>query len=248
LEQKIQEVELKRKSDSGSGTADPLDAFMHDLKSGVADVQKMKSKAKDLVEDQNRLLKLINMAKPFGVTFPANQDSSPSAGKSNDLPTQASMERKTKTTIIFGPRRGLSVSAKKSLTVSKPVKPASQSQPVVINLAKDEEELKIEPMDLGIPIPVRPPTSATKECGIAVEETSIRVEKRTNPIKINSGSESDPGGTEEEMPKRKLRRNRQPKKPMSTEYDSTNPDYSVWVPPADQCGDGKTKLNEKLGY
>ncbi|XP_060067559.1 kanadaptin-like [Ylistrum balloti] len=31
-------------------------------------------------------------------------------------------------------------------------------------------------------------------------------------------------------------------------YDSTDPDYAVWVPPSNQSGDGKTHLNDKFGY
>jgi hypothetical protein len=30
--------------------------------------------------------------------------------------------------------------------------------------------------------------------------------------------------------------------------DEERPDYSTWVPPTGQSGDGKTKLNEKYGY
>lgn len=30
--------------------------------------------------------------------------------------------------------------------------------------------------------------------------------------------------------------------------DAKKEDYNMWVPPKDQTGDGKTKLNERFGY
>lgn len=38
------------------------------------------------------------------------------------------------------------------------------------------------------------------------------------------------------------------KKVKSAEYDSSDPDYAVWLPPDNQAGDGKTFLNAKFGY
>ncbi|KFV44646.1 Kanadaptin, partial [Gavia stellata] len=35
---------------------------------------------------------------------------------------------------------------------------------------------------------------------------------------------------------------------FSSQYPDDDPDYCVWIPPADQSGDGKTHLNEKYGY
>ncbi len=32
------------------------------------------------------------------------------------------------------------------------------------------------------------------------------------------------------------------------DYDTSDPDYAVWQPPAGQTGDGRTSLNDKLGY
>ncbi|XP_012776794.3 kanadaptin isoform X2 [Maylandia zebra] len=35
---------------------------------------------------------------------------------------------------------------------------------------------------------------------------------------------------------------------LSAQYPQDDPDYSVWVPPAGQTGDGRTHLNDKYGY
>ena len=34
----------------------------------------------------------------------------------------------------------------------------------------------------------------------------------------------------------------------SLEYDASDPKYALWVPPKEQTGDGRTSLNDKLGY
>lgn len=31
-------------------------------------------------------------------------------------------------------------------------------------------------------------------------------------------------------------------------YDEDDPNYDTWVPPSEQSGDGRTSLNDKLGY
>nr|XP_045583117.1 kanadaptin-like isoform X2 [Procambarus clarkii] len=38
------------------------------------------------------------------------------------------------------------------------------------------------------------------------------------------------------------------KQEKSRKYDEDNPNYDTWTPPQRQSGDGRTKLNEKLGY
>ena len=32
------------------------------------------------------------------------------------------------------------------------------------------------------------------------------------------------------------------------DYDASDEKYATWVPPSNQTGDGRTSLNEKLGY
>ncbi|XP_041350933.1 kanadaptin-like isoform X2 [Gigantopelta aegis] len=35
---------------------------------------------------------------------------------------------------------------------------------------------------------------------------------------------------------------------LKDDYDVSDPDYAVWMPPKGQCGDGRTHLNDKFGY
>lgn len=48
--------------------------------------------------------------------------------------------------------------------------------------------------------------------------------------------------------RRLLLRNEKALERTKAQYDTSDPNYSVWVPPEDQSGDGTTKLNAKLGY
>ena len=62
---------------------------------------------------------------------------------------------------------------------------------------------------------------------------------------------SVPTNTQEEEPPKKKRRRRRKKKskqPQREHDDSNEDEASVWVPPQNQTGDGKTSLNAKFGY
>ncbi|OXB72946.1 UNVERIFIED_CONTAM: hypothetical protein H355_001913 [Colinus virginianus] len=55
------------------------------------------------------------------------------------------------------------------------------------------------------------------------------------------------GDTSEEVKKTNTTSKVQPPF-FSSQYPDDDPDYCIWIPPADQSGDGKTHLNEKYGY
>ena len=44
-------------------------------------------------------------------------------------------------------------------------------------------------------------------------------------------------------PKKKER-----KKAKRKKYDEDDPNYDTWMPPLHQSGDGRTSLNDRLGY
>ena len=76
-------------------------------------------------------------------------------------------------------------------------------------------------------------------------------EDEEDEVSIDEVVERDSGSSAPEKPKsRKRVRHRKTgvTKEVKYDYDADDPKYSTWLPPSNQKGDGKTALNEKLGY
>ncbi|XP_014878663.1 kanadaptin [Poecilia latipinna] len=66
-----------------------------------------------------------------------------------------------------------------------------------------------------------------------------------------AGGEAEPPAAAAGPNSRKKKRVMGPSRPpvqLSGQYPQDDPDYSVWLPPAGQTGDGRTHLNDKYGY
>ncbi|KAM6969653.1 kanadaptin [Tautogolabrus adspersus] len=65
-----------------------------------------------------------------------------------------------------------------------------------------------------------------------------------------AGADTEPAA--EPSPKKNVKKKAigpsRPPVQLSGQYPEDDPDYCVWVPPADQSGDGRTHLNDKYGY
>nr|XP_043904031.1 kanadaptin [Solea senegalensis] len=82
------------------------------------------------------------------------------------------------------------------------------------------------------------------DCAEAVEQEP---EHQSNKATVTSSPKSKAA---EPSPKNK-KRVMGPSKPpvqLSGQYPEDDPDYSVWLPPTGQSGDGRTHLNDKYGY
>lgn len=65
----------------------------------------------------------------------------------------------------------------------------------------------------------------------------------------NESSEKWKDDEEQQEPKiQTTKKRRREQKKMYCDQDVHADNYSTWVPPSDQAGDGKTSLNEKYGY
>nr|XP_020470200.1 kanadaptin [Monopterus albus] len=79
-----------------------------------------------------------------------------------------------------------------------------------------------------------------------------RSNKALGPSRPESRAEGEGKAATESRPRKNVKqRVMGPSKPpvqLSAQYPEDDPDYSMWVPPTGQTGDGRTHLNDKYGY
>ncbi|KAM4542109.1 kanadaptin isoform 3-T3 [Odontesthes bonariensis] len=83
----------------------------------------------------------------------------------------------------------------------------------------------------------------------AVQQLPLRSSKSAAPRSPESTAEGEKEPPADPSPKKKkVMGPSRPPVQLPGQYPEDDPDYSVWLPPAGQTGDGRTHLNEKYGY
>ena len=306
-EQQEVEVELKKVQERNSraekmSDQNDLDRYLAELKKGAqvdkGSVTKLKVKLNQLSIEKERLVKLINIAKPINMP---------------ELKTDQNNITKPKSGIMIGKIRSKGFVGKiKNVTkdsISKPiVVPAERTK--VLEAFLQEDEVKSKKMKLTddnevdddddmvkpISYEIHKPTEPVKKNRIGYQDQNLKPkvnserklgptvpdhlkealekspEEETGDEKPNKEAttaqsteqtefEQEPEDVSEEsddVVKRK-RGDRGSKRRAKLEESITeekeefykvgmDSKYDVWLPPENQSGDGKTSLNEKLGY
>jgi len=288
-------VEKKALAEKRSAAGD-LDSYLAELKKGAQvdkeTVTKLKVKVSELCKEKDKLVKMINIAKPTNLP---------------DLQTSATVQ-KPKVGVMVGrrPGKGLGLTAKmktvSSESVPKPIVVKSDEIKVLeAFLEKDEvetkmklgEEREIKPIGYDEKKPAKHEPSKKERIGagdtasvvmkgpeipahikeamaqnLEAEESVKKQESSVEPsvenkvlgtldVLSNHTEVPDQEFESEEDKKRKrgdrgTKRNKKICKEQDPEDSfyklGEDRQYDVWLPPQGQTGDGKTSLNDKLGY
>lgn len=78
---KIEKAEQLEKSKNEKESADPLDEFMSDLKTGVTELSKWKKRKKEIIQERIQITKLMRVLKPIELPSLVMQSGPQSVGK-----------------------------------------------------------------------------------------------------------------------------------------------------------------------
>ncbi|KAJ8666909.1 hypothetical protein QAD02_008571 [Eretmocerus hayati] len=246
-QQKANEKEVDDSSE------DALDAFMSSLGSSTFDKTEMRRMKIDLInlrKEEMQLLKLINIAKP--ANLPPLKPYVP-----NEEKISRKRSEDTKSEVCQKIRKKVPL---------KVVDDASESSE--INLGNDAYKMPSEE-NPGTEAPEKTrkelmeneeESSSSERVTRELPDAEISCEQENYPendetpssddvYRILEGSDVSTDNLSKKTKKAKKSHHKKEKVVQkSYDGDEFREDYSMWLPPVNQSGDGKTSLNEKFGY
>lgn len=290
LETELKEALLRKEKADKRSQSNDLDNYLAELKKGAQvdkeTVQKLKMKILSLNQDQERLTKLINIARP--ASMPELKSSSKpdkpqlsgimigKRGSKGLLGKVKTVDKDNKTPVFCHTTDTKVLEA--FLSESDPVKPKRK------HLEDEDEEGESELQPIGYETRPEPKpkerigdTSVNKTPRVlgpaTPDDLSTRINDTSEPMNQDEPTaEPRTAGTQSSLPpsylgsqaeedseeKRKRGdRGTKRRKKVDEEEEEEKEDYykvgmdrkyDVWLPPTNQTGDGRTSLNDKLGY
>lgn len=280
----IQDIEAKLEKAKADEAAmenddiDALDAYMSAIKSGVMDTKtkmKLKRRLMELKQEELKLKKLVNIAKPADMPELKRPEMVPKTSESKSVKP------------LIGKMKGVHAFKKfeKPVVKSVPCSKLEHEEDVVEEEEEEEEdekEVNFE-KDKSTEEKVSKDVKFDKLITKATSDKNVKSQNSANgaanllleniqKINVKKGPTMPPQGflekqsnlkregnddTEQEKlypEKKKVKKDKNFKQGKSKQLDSDvdyknmDSDYAVWLPPKNQSGDGKTHLNEKFGY
>ncbi|KAJ9593945.1 hypothetical protein L9F63_014659 [Diploptera punctata] len=246
---------------------DALDAFMMTLSKPAPDktlLNKIKYRHDLLKQEEVRLRKLVNIAKPANLPELQPPDKTiPSSTVTSTIKKTLPMIAKKLEFIklIIPDERDLISKFIKSTPDGNIIDGDSNENPVVIINIKyenrkdgsrrwHEQAFVVQcTTELHKASPeFNDSVRAKRNIDEIMTTGNIKYEVPEDDTKTSRRIRSNKNKKSEKRRNRTKYRNKQKNEKNMSDYDPLDPDYSTWVPPEGQTGDGKTKLNEKYGY
>ncbi|XP_046422207.1 kanadaptin [Neodiprion fabricii] len=267
IENDLRNAQWQKALEPESSDEDALDAFMSNLKTvalNKSEIVKMKIELQTLRKEENRLINLVNIAKPANLPPLKPQTSLESTDPEN--------VQSAKSLPMIGSRKKFKVlksgikSVGSSLSITHKANEADEDDDKSENEKEVINARLIEAYKLNLTESCSLGDGESTETGSSILESDNRKESDENneeQNRIDCSSEAkllakeDKSREEVDVQKRKRRNQKriqqrlekaEKDKQKGYEQDTYKEDYSMWVPPENQTGDGKTNLNDKFGY
>lgn len=232
IEKQLQKTKKESADVSTVSEEDTLDSYMKSLKEPQLEKQtisKLKSDLSRLKQDYAQVCKLLNLAKPTELPALLPQNSS----------QQSESDSKKKLLPVFGKKRKIKFEK-------------STKNDGIQSKHNDNNEEEEEDDNETKPVSKIEETNCEKDANIIKAEESKTIVKTTDEVKEVNFEKADTSKKRqnEQKSRNERKQTEKVKKIVSKEYpkDGYSEDYNMWVPPTDQSGDGRTSLNDKLGY
>lgn len=242
VEGKLKKHEEAKRASNSDSNEDALDAFMSSLNTAVlskSEVLKLKSTLQKLKKEEENFKKLVEITRP--TSFPslvtptsgANEESKEqdrskvTDDRLEDKPVES---EKKKVLSRYGLIKSEDIPATEALLMHKKKTGGRDDDEV--------EENEGECDDTAAPAIDADTVDGESE----VKSTDVELKKEL--------SEAEIARRKKKNMKRTQKRAEKAFKESNKAYDEEihSEDYSTWVPPSNQTGDGRTSLNDKFGY
>ncbi|XP_011643500.2 LOW QUALITY PROTEIN: kanadaptin [Pogonomyrmex barbatus] len=240
---------------TGESNEDSLDAFMSSLNTSTlskSDITKMKVELQNLRREEMKLIKLINLTKPANLPPLVSQvqaeDSKADQQKSKlSLRKISQLERRRKlfeTNNKDGSERESSTLNSNS-TMDNEEEEEEEDDEEKEKEAKEDNAKEKEEKDINVhKFECEKSTLYKNEIE---SNNSLTIDDKSCMKGVNQDMEANKPIADQET---KKDRKSEKSKSIKRQYDQDvhSEDYSTWIPPQNQSGDGRTNLNDKYGY
>lgn len=213
---------------------DALDAFMSSLSSSAltkTDVAKMKLELQNLRKEEASLTKLLNLTRPANLPALSARDSA-----HEDEASAAAAVPRQSGNLPASLLRG-KMNARQRKQTNK--RAAGDSKPLLSNAVSDAtvETASMEEVD-----------SDDNDDDNDDKDESTWNWRMTKEERVQAKGRLDSSERQEKREQVRGTKKRRQEEKMPCDQVAYADNYSMWVPPKGQAGDGKTSLNEKYGY